>query len=99
MSKDKRVKGCSNPECPKAESKVQYKSDECFCVTCGSELVFVCAKCHGPLDDEGAKHRVCAACEAAAEDKKAKIVDGAKKAGGVVVGVAGTAIAVLLKKR
>lgn len=61
--------------------------------------MFVCAKCHGPLEDEGPGHRTCGGCEAAASDRKAKVVDGGKKvaagAGSVALAVAG----VLLRKR
>lgn len=79
MTKDKRVKGCPNPACKKAEKKAKFKAEENYCPICGSELVIVCAKCHGPLDDEGPEHRICDGCEADMHDRKAKITDGAKK--------------------
>lgn len=99
MAKDKRVKGCTDPACIKAEKKTKFKVEENFCPICGAELVFVCTKCHGPLDDEGPNHKVCSGCEAASSDRKAKVVDGAKKAGGVVGGVALTVAGVLLKRK
>ena len=99
MPKDKRVKGCPNPNCPKAEGKTKYKSDDRYCVSCGNELVFVCAKCHGPLDDEGPKHRICAGCEAAAEDRKANGASMAKKASGFLAGVMLIGIGFIGKKR
>lgn len=99
MAKDKRAKGCSNPDCQKAEKKVKFKAEENFCPICGSELVFVCAKCHGPLDDEGSEHRVCSSCEATTNDRKAMVIDGGKKfavgAGSVVL----AAISVFVRKK
>lgn len=99
MAKDKRIKGCSNPLCQKAERKSKFKAEENFCPICGSDLVFVCAKCHGPLEDEGPNRKICGGCEAAASDRKAKVIDGGKKmaasAGSVALAVAG----VLLRKK
>ena len=99
MAKDKRIKGCSNPLCQKAERKSKFKAEENFCPICGSELVFVCAKCHGPLEDERPNHKICGGCEAAASDRKAKVIDGGKKmaasTGSVALAVAG----VLLRKK
>lgn len=59
----------------------------------------MCAKCHGPLDDEGPGHKVCAGCEAAVNDRKEKVVDGTKKVGGVIASVAGAAVAIILKRK
>lgn len=99
MAKDKRVRGCSNPTCQKAQEKAKFKAEENYCPICGSELVFVCAKCHGPLDDEGPRHKICAGCEATVNDRREKMADGAKKVGGVIAGVACAAVTIMLKRR
>lgn len=99
MAKDKRVKGCSNPDCEKANKKAKFKAEENYCSICGSTLVYVCAQCHGPLDDEGPDHRICGGCEATNNDRKAKAINGVKKAVGVVGGVTLTAFGVLAKKK
>lgn len=99
MAKDKRVKGCSDPSCQKAEKKVKFKAEENYCPICGSELVFVCSKCHGPLEDEGPNHRVCSGCEAVANDRKAKAIDGGKKVGGVIGSVALAVAGFIAKKK
>lgn len=97
--KDRRIKGCSNPLCQKAEKKSKFKAEENFCPICGSELVFVCAKCHGPLEDEGSNHRTCSGCEAAASDRKAKAIDGGKKVAASAGGIALAVASVLLRKK
>lgn len=99
MAKDKRIKGCSNPLCQKAEKKSKFKAEENFCPICGSELVFVCAKCHGPLEDEGPGHRTCCGCEAAASDRKAKVVDSGKKMAAGAGSAALAVASVLLRKK
>lgn len=99
MAKDKRTKGCSNPDCQKAERKAKFKEEENFCPICSSELVFVCAKCHGPIDDEGPSHKICGSCEAASNDRKARVIDGGKKVAAGVGSVALTVAGVLLKRK
>lgn len=97
MSKDKRVKGCPNPECEKHRETFKFKSADSFCTSCASELAFVCSKCFSKIEDTGSDHRVCKACEAKAADRKDSVGDIAKKIGGAVLGIAGTA-AVIAKK-
>lgn len=91
--KDKRIKGCPNPECDKNAKKFRYKSDDTYCTHCGQGLVFVCAKCFKKIDHEGVEHKICAHCEAATEQRKAGRADVAKKVGTGVLGVGGAVLA------
>ena len=60
--RDKRIKGCWNPKCKRCKKHYKYKADEKYCSLCKSELVYVCSKCGGLLEDVGRKHTVCAKC-------------------------------------
>ena len=85
--KDKRVKCCPNTQCEHNQDrkKHRYRASDRFCSLCGNELVYVCAKCLNSIVDNGPAHRVCASCEAKAEDRKDKL----KKVGsGVAAGTA-----------
>jgi hypothetical protein len=100
MMKDKRVKGCPEPSCQKFSSKYKFKAEDKYCTACGSELVFVCAKCHGPIDDaEGPTHRICAGCEANNKDRVAKIQHGAKNVAAAVASVGAVAVGIIAKKK
>lgn len=85
--KDKRTKCCPNEACEHnlKRKKHKYAAEDSFCKACGSELVYVCSKCFGPLADEGPEHKLCKTCEARAKDKK----DHAKATGKKVAGGAG----------
>lgn len=78
--RDRRVKRCPNAGC-KEYGKTNFDSSKQFCSTCGTELVFVCKKCHSKIVDEGPEHILCATCEAAEQDKRDKHLATAKKAG------------------
>ena len=98
--KDKRVKCCPNEACgrdPKHKRPV-FSAEDKYCTACGSELVFACSKCLGPLSDKGPGHRVCGGCEAKAADRKAKAKDVGGKVAGGVAAIGGLAIG-FLKKR
>lgn len=85
--KDKRIKCCPNTQCEHNQNrkKHRYCASDRFCSLCGNELVYVCAKCLNSIADDGPEHRVCAACEAKAEDRKDKVK---KVGGGVATGAA-----------
>lgn len=77
---DKRVKGCPNEKCSDYK-KTKYKAEDKFCKACGSELIFVCSKCWTPLAGDNSSKKICAKCEAKAQDRKEKIIDTGKKIG------------------
>lgn len=87
MAKDHRKKGCPNGSCERNQKKIKLSATEEFCPKCGIKLVYVCTKCFKEIEDIDPKHKVCKLCEAEASDKKQKIGDMAKKAGGAAVGV------------
>lgn len=87
MVKDHRKKGCPNEACERNKKKIKLSATEEFCPKCGSKLVYVCTKCFKEIEDIDTKHKVCRLCEAQAADKKQKVGDIAKKAGGGVVGI------------
>ena len=43
--------------------------------------MFVCAKCFCEIEDRGPEHKICAHCEAKADQNVDRIKDGLKKAG------------------
>lgn len=61
--KDKRIKGCPDPECERHIEHFKYKSTDKFCTRCGSQLAFVCAKCFEPIEDTEDQRRFCEACK------------------------------------
>lgn len=83
---DKRVKGCPNESC-KAYKKAKYKAEDRFCKDCGTELIFVCSKCWTPLAGDDPNKKICAKCEAKAQDRKEKVIDMGKKIGGAALAV------------
>lgn len=83
MAKDNRKKGCPNTDCTYNKDKVFQKADVNYCPKCGTPLVFVCAKCFSEIEDSGPDHKICAHCEAKADQNMDKIKDGLKKAGQV----------------
>ena len=89
----KQAKGCINKSCEANKKKIKYKSDDNFCLKCGSSLVPVCKKCHTQLPEDE-KNVMCVRCAAEKQDQKDKVVDGAKKAGGAVVAAAGVVVGV-----
>lgn len=87
--KDRRSKGCPNPQCDRNKKKFMYKASDVYCTECGQKLVFVCKKCFGPIEDTGPEHRICPICQAKAEDNRDKAKELGKKAvvgGGVIAG-------------
>ena len=70
--KDKRVKGCPEPGCARHNEHYKYKPDDMFCTLCGSQLVYVCAKCFKEIEDTEDQRRYCEECK----PKKSK--DGAE---------------------
>ena len=100
-NKDTRIKGCPNVNCECNKAKKQYKSDDMYCVKCGTKLVFACKKCFSKIEDRGPKHKICAACEAKKEDKVQRVLDvgegAAKMVGGAIVGVGVKAAAEFVK--
>ena len=70
--KDKRVKGCPNPNCIEHTERKKYKADDQFCKKCGMALIFVCSRCHTEIEDiEG--HSLCKKCEAKVLEDGGKI--------------------------
>ena len=88
MAKDNRKKGCPNRNCTYNQKKVFQKADVNYCPKCGTPLVLVCAKCFSEIEDRGFEHKICAHCEAKAEQNMDKVKDGLKKAGQVAVSTA-----------
>ncbi|MBR5341636.1 MAG: hypothetical protein IK151_06900 [Erysipelotrichaceae bacterium] len=84
---DKRVKGCPNDKC-KDYKKTKYKAEDKYCKACGSELVFVCSKCWTLLASDDPKKKICAKCEAKAEDRKEMIINTGKAIGNGALAVA-----------
>lgn len=92
MATDKRVKGCSNPECVNHIKRIKMKPDDEYCPKCGSELVFVCKKCFSEIQDIDEDHRVCIHCIEEAREKKEKTIEKAKDYGKKAVVAAGTGV-------
>lgn len=83
------IKGCINTECNSFQKNKKYKDNEFeFCPECGSKLEHVCKKCPTVVNDD--KQKLCLHCQAAKEERNAKIVDNGKK---VLGGVAGVVVA------
>ena len=61
--KDKRIKGCPEPGCARHNEHYKYKPDDMFCTLCGSQLVFVCAKCFKEIEDTEDQRRYCEECK------------------------------------
>ena len=61
--KDKRIKGCPDPGCERHTGHYKYKADDRFCTLCGSQLVFVCAKCFKEIEDTEDHRRYCEDCK------------------------------------
>ena len=70
--KDKRIKGCPEPGCARHNEHYKYKPSDRFCTLCGSQLVFVCAKCFKEIEDTEDQRRYCEDC------KPKKLKDGAE---------------------
>ena len=96
--KDKRTKGCWNPECVNHKKHVKFPAADNYCPRCRSELVYVCARCGGRLEDINRKHRICFKCEerreSNAENRKAAVTNVMSAAAAV-----GTAAADIISKR
>ena len=95
--RDKRAKGCPNPECEMNLKKFRYGASDIYCTKCGTELVFVCRKCFRKIEDAGPGHSICGVCEAKSEEQKARLISLGKKVGGVAL-AAGAALPVAAKK-
>lgn len=78
MSKDRRVKGCPNPECKMHLEEKKLAVDNYFCPKCGTELMLVCTSCFSEIEDISPNHRKCKYCEAESEAKKEKAKQVAK---------------------
>lgn len=93
------IKGCINAECNAFQKNRKYKDDEFeFCPECGSKLEHVCKKCATVVNDD--KQKLCLHCQAAKEERKAKIVDNGKKVlstVGVVIAAAGGILRIVKK--
>ena len=61
--KDKRVKGCPDPGCARHNEHYKYKPDDMFCTLCGSQLVYVCAKCFKEIEDTEERRKYCEDCK------------------------------------
>ena len=61
--KDKRIKGCPEPGCARHNEHYKYKPDDMFCTLCGSQLVYVCAKCFKEIEDTEDQRRYCEECK------------------------------------
>ena len=61
--KDKRIKGCPEPGCIRHIEHYKYKPDDMFCTLCGSQLVYVCAKCCKEIEDTEDHRRYCEDCK------------------------------------
>ena len=61
--KDKRIKGCPDPGCERHNEHYKYKPTDRFCTLCGSQLVYVCAKCFKEIEDTEDHRRYCEDCK------------------------------------
>ena len=61
--KDKRIKGCPDPGCARHNEHYKYKPTDQFCTLCGSQLVYVCAKCFKEIEDTEDRRRYCEDCK------------------------------------
>ena len=61
-SKDKRIKGCPDHGCARHIEHYRYKPADRFCTLCGSQLVYVCAKCFEEIEDTEDQRRYCENC-------------------------------------
>ncbi len=86
-----KIKGCVKAGCVSCKKKEHYKKDDMFCTKCGQELVFVCKKCHTPIDED-TKGNLCARCQAEKDDSADKLKDTGKKVGAGVLGVGALAL-------
>lgn len=68
-SKDKRIKGCPEPGCARHIEHYKYKPADRFCTLCGSQLVYVCAKCFEEIEDTEEKRRYCENCRPKQADR------------------------------
>ena len=62
-NKDKRIKKCPEPGCTRHIEHYKYKPSDRFCALCGSQLVFVCAKCFKEIEDTEDQYRYCEECK------------------------------------
>ena len=79
MANDRRKKGCPNEQCEMHKKKKTRKAIEQYCSICGTQLVYVCAKCFKEIEDKGVEHRVCRHCEAQNNSKTAEFADKGKQ--------------------
>lgn len=61
--KDKRIKGCPDPDCARHNEHYKYKPTDLYCTLCGSQLVYVCAKCFEEIEDTEDQRRFCENCK------------------------------------
>ena len=95
--KIKAKKGCTNPECVMCKKKVHTHKEDSFCPRCGSNLSFVCEKCHTVLENGDTK--LCITCQAKKDDADERRKKAFGKAiGPVAVGVSAV-VAVVVKKK
>ena len=63
-----KVKGCINIQCVAKHKEIRFKEDDSFCSKCGQELVYVCEKCHEPVEEPDKKY--CLKCQEEIDRKK-----------------------------
>lgn len=96
MANDRRKKCCPNEQCEMHKKKKTKKASEKYCSICGTQLVYVCAKCFKEIEDKGVEHRVCRHCEAQSNSRTAEFADKGKQileyAGPALIVPAGKAV-------
>lgn len=85
----KAFKGCVNRECKAYKKRIHFKDSYEYCPHCSQEIEYVCADCWKVLEQNN--NRLCIACKAKQEQKRANQIDQIKQVGPAVVGAAGTA--------
>lgn len=77
--KDKRIKGCPDPDCTRHSEHYKYKPTDRFCTLCGSQLVYVCAKCFKEIADSEDQRRFCEDCKPKQKKDRAEAQDHPKE--------------------
>jgi predicted amidophosphoribosyltransferase len=93
----KNNKGCINESCEAYKEKIKYKDSETYCSRCGSQLAYVCKKCHRQLSSNNDKN--CIRCRAEIEDRRKRIQNAGGKFLGVMIAGGGVLIQVADKLR
>jgi len=97
----KRVKGCVNKACIANKKNLIYKESDDFCSKCGSDLSYICKKCHTQLPDNS--NKFCIRCSAEIQDQKDRALKiagaTAMTVGTFAIGPAKKAIKILAKMK